>query len=343
LADTLNNQSTELNDEFVVSVVVPVYNEEEGIDALFDRVIKVLNGLGEQFEIVCVDDGSSDSSAKIIRRWIERHQEIRLISLTRNFGKERAMAAGLDYAIGQVVIPIDADLQDPPELIPEMLNKWREGFEMVIAARNNRPGDTLVKRRSADYFYRIMNRLSEVPLPRNAGDFRLMDRKVVDTLRNLPERTRFHKGLFAWLGFKTCLLEFDRPERVDGESKWNYWRLWNYAIGGIFSFSAAPLKVWTYIGTLSAITGFVYATYIIVRTLIFGIDVPGYASLLVLMLFLNGLSMIGIGVVGEYVGRIFEEVKRRPIYLVNSVEGGNGPTTVQAPVPIVRGPGDHSL
>ncbi len=230
-----------------LSIVVPMYNEAQCIDAFFQRLLDVIAPLNFTYEIICVDDGSTDATCALIKPWISINPNIKVIRLTRNFGKERALAAGIDHASGDAVIPIDADLQDPPEVIPDLLEKWREGFKMVIASRSSRPGDTHLKRLSASSFYRIMNHFSEMALPANAGDFRLMDRCVVDALKRLPERTRFHKGLFAWLGFETATVYYARPERVMGQTKWHYWKLWNYALEGIFSFSTAPLKLWTYV------------------------------------------------------------------------------------------------
>jgi glycosyltransferase involved in cell wall biosynthesis len=303
-----------------LSIIVPIYNEARCIDQFFAKLLPVLDGSQCPYEIICVDDGSKDDSAALIREWMNRDVAIKLIKLTRNFGKERALAAGIDHAKGDATIPIDVDLQDPPEIIIDLIDRWQQGYDMVAASRRNRPGDTRIKRQSANWFYRIMNRFSEVSLPAHAGDFRLLDRRVVDALKRLPESARFHKGLFAWVGFNTCIVEFDRGDRVQGNSKWSYWKLWNFALDGIFSFSTAPLKLWSYMGVITACAGFIYAAFIVVRTLIYGTDVPGYASLLVLLLVLNGFSMIGIGVVGEYVGRIFAEVKNRPLYLVDSIE-----------------------
>ncbi len=311
-----------------LSLVVPMYNEESCVDRFFENVLAILNGTCLSYEVICVDDGSSDATVPAIREWMRKYPNICLVRLTRNFGKEMALAAALDHASGAAVIPIDADLQDPPELIPQMIELWQQGAQMVVATRRERPGDSKAKRLSANGFYRVMNLFSEVSLPGHAGDFRLMDRKVVDAIRQLPEATRFHKGLYAWLGFKTYEIEFERPARQSGNSKWNYWRLWNYALDGLFSFTTAPLKVWSYLGSLVALSGFVYAGFMVLRTLIQGIDVPGYASLLVLMLILNGLTMIGVGVVGEYVGRIFTETKRRPKYLVDEIEPGNSRAVV---------------
>ena len=303
-----------------LSIIVPMYNEAQCINAFFQRLLDVIAPLNYTCEIICVDDGSTDATCALIKPWISINPNIKVIRLTRNFGKERALAAGIDHASGDAVIPIDADLQDPPEVIPDLLEKWREGFKMVIASRSSRPGDTRFKRLSALGFYRIMNHFSEMALPANAGDFRLMDRCVVDALKQLPERTRFHKGLFAWLGFETATVYYARPERVMGQTKWHYWKLWNYALEGIFSFSTAPLKLWTYVGITTAFAGFMYAIYTVVRTLTLGIDIPGYASLLVILLILNGFCLIGIGVLGEYIGRIFIEVKQRPLYLIDSIQ-----------------------
>jgi glycosyltransferase involved in cell wall biosynthesis len=312
-----------------LSIVVPMFNEAPCIDAFFQRLLDVMASLKHTYEIICIDDGSTDATCEMIKPWISINPNIKIIRLTRNFGKERALAAGIDHATGDAVIPIDADLQDPPEVIPELLEKWLEGFKMVIAARSSRPGDTRFKRLSALSFYRIMNCFSEMVLPANAGDFRLMDRCVVDALKQLPERTRFHKGLFAWIGFETATVYYSRPERESGQTKWQYWKLWNYALEGIFSFSTAPLKLWTYVGVTTAFAGFIYAIYTVLRTLMLGIDVPGYASLLVILLILNGFCLIGIGVLGEYIGRIFIEVKQRPLYLIDSIQQNQDPVQVE--------------
>ena len=320
----------------LLSIVVPMYNEAHSIDAFFECLLDVLTRCGQPFEVICVDDGSTDATADKVRAWLNDDPRIVRVELTRNFGKERALAAGFDHTSGDAVIPIDADLQDPPEVILDLVAQWRLGYDMVVASRRGRPGDSALKRHSAAWFYRIMNHLSEVPLPENAGDFRLLDRKVVDALRNLGERTRFHKGLYAWLGYRTSIIQYDRPDREAGESKWSYWRLWNHALDGIFSFSTAPLRLWSYVGGLLALAGFVYAGFIVARTLVQGVDVPGYASLLVLMLLVNGLIMIGIGVVGEYVGRIFTEVKKRPTYLVEAIEQGADAPPEASRTPVER-------
>lgn len=304
-----------------ISVVVPLYNEEASCDAFFQQVLPILASVTPKYEVVCVNDGSSDRTKEHLADWHYKDTRIKVLNLTRNFGKEHALAAGLDHARGQAVIPMDADLQDPPEVIPEMVAKWREGHDVVLALRVDRRVDAPTKRLTASLFYRIMAWLSDVPVPANAGDFRLLDRRVVDAFCALPERTRFSKGLFAWLGFRQAEVRYMRRSRVAGASKWQYWRLWNLAIEGISSFSTLPLRIWTYLGVLVAACAMLFATFIVVRTLVLGVDVPGYASLVVLLSLFSGINMIGLGIVGEYLGRVFLEVKRRPLYLVRDSLG----------------------
>jgi glycosyltransferase involved in cell wall biosynthesis len=304
-----------------ISLVVPMYNEELNIDYLFERLLSVLSPLDINYEIVCINDGSRDDT---LGRLIEFHHqtpEIKVINLSRNYGKEIALSAGLDYANGNAVIPIDADLQDPPELIPELVAKWHEGYDVVLATRRRRQGETWLKQVTANVFYRTIERISHVPIPRDTGDFRLMDRCVVEALKRIPERTRFMKGLFAWVGFKQTTVLYDRPSRHKGATTWNYWRLWNFALDGITSFSFIPLKIWSYIGLSVAIPSFFYASFLVIRTLIFGIDFPGYASIMVAILFLGGIQLVSLGVIGEYLGRVYEEVKGRPLYLVRETYG----------------------
>jgi glycosyltransferase involved in cell wall biosynthesis len=304
-----------------ISVVVPLYNEELNIDYLFERLLSVLSRLDTRYEIVCVNDGSKDNTIGCLIEHHHQNPKIKVVNLSRNYGKEIALSAGLDYANGNAVIPIDADLQDPPELIAELVDKWREGYDVVYATRRSRQGESWVKRFTANVFYRTIDSLSQVPIPRNTGDFRLLDRRVVDALKRMPERTRFMKGLFAWVGFKQTSVVYDRPPRYKGETKWNYWKLWNFAIDGITSFSFLPLKVWSYVGLLVAIPSFFYASFLVIRTLIFGIDFPGYASIMVAVLFLGGVQLVSLGVLGEYLGRVYEEVKGRPLYLVRESYG----------------------
>ena len=306
-----------MNDRRKVSIVVPLYNESEGVQKLYDALRFVFTQLADiDFEVVCVDDGSRDDTLTKLLPLAEQDQRFHIVELSRNFGKEAALTAGIDESTGDAVIPFDADLQDPPELIPEMIKAWLDGAEVVLACRANRDVDTFLKRRTAEFFYQVHNRLSTIKIPKNVGDFRLMDRVVVDALKQLPEHHRFMKGLFAWVGFKTVTIEYARKERSAGDSKFSGWKLWNFAVEGFTSFSTAPLKFWSYVGAFGAIFTFCYAAMIVGRTLIFGVDVPGYASLLVAVLFFGSLQLISVGVLGEYIGRIYMETKNRPVYLV---------------------------
>jgi glycosyltransferase involved in cell wall biosynthesis len=304
-----------------VSLVAPMYNESEGLDQFFETVTPILDKIGPNWEIVCVNDGSRDDTlAKLIAHH-ERDPRIKVLNFSRNFGKEAGTTAGIDFSRGKAVIPIDADLQDPPELILEMVQKWREGYKVVLATRSERKEDTWVKRHSALMFYRLISAMSEVHIPKNTGDFRLMDRQVVDTLKKLPEKTRFMKGIFAWLGFPTTTIYFERPARFAGQTSWNYWKLWRFALDGIFAFTTLPLQVWTYLGAGISLLSFVYASVLIFRTILNGVEVPGYASTMVAILFLGGIQLTSLGIIGEYVGRIYKEVKGRPIYIVANSYG----------------------
>ncbi len=305
----------------LLSVVVPMYNEEEGLALFFDRLEPVLRAITPDYEIICVDDGSSDRTYRLL---LERHEQdprIKLINLSRNFGKDIALSAGLDHAHGQAVVPIDADLQDPPELIADMMEKWREGYEVVYARRADRGSDTRAKRVTANWFYRIHNYMAEITIPENTGDFRLLDQRVVTALRNLPERNRFMKGLFAWVGYKQTSLEYVRAERAAGDSKWKYWKLWNFALDGITGSSTVPLRIWTYFGLLVFVLAILYAMFLTIRVWVHGVDVPGFASIMVAVLFLGGINILATGIIGEYLGRIFTEVRNRPLYLVREAHG----------------------
>ncbi len=304
-----------------LSIVVPCYNEEPNIDYLFERLISVLEPLEMTYEIVCVNDGSKDNTLKLLVEYHQRNPAIKVVNFSRNFGKEIALTAGIDYTVGDAVIPIDADLQDPPELIVEMIAKWREGYDVVYATRRSRQGESWIKKITAQSFYRIIQRLTSVEIPPDTGDFRLMDRKVVEALKQLPESNRFMKGLFSWVGYQQTSILYDRDPRFKGQTKWNYWKLWNFAIEGITAFSSKPLKIWSYIGISISLISFIYATFLVIRTFIFGIDVPGYASLIVAILFLGGMQLLSLGILGEYLGRIHNEVKRRPLYLVRESYG----------------------
>ena len=312
---------SEMQENVELSIVIPMYNEEANIDYLFERLQLILNEMQLTYEFICINDGSRDKTLPCLIAHHQCNQNIKIIDLSRNFGKEIALSAGIDFAKGQAVIPIDADLQDPPELLKDLVAKWREGYDVVYATRRSRQSEGWLKRLTAKLFYRIIDRISQVPIPHDTGDFRLIDRQVVEALKQMPERTRFMKGLFAWVGYRQTSIYYDRPQRYKGKTTWNYWRLWNFALDGITSFSMLPLKVWSYMGLSLSLLAFLYATSLILRTLIFGVDVPGYASLMVVVLFLGGVQLITLGVIGEYVGRIFEEVKKRPLYLVRNGYG----------------------
>ena len=302
----------------LLSIVVPVKDEENGIRPFVERVSEILNGIaGKQgWEILFVDDGSSDETIAAIAAAHFREPRVRAISLSRNFGKEAAISAGLEHARGQAVVPMDVDMQDPPEVLVEMVAKWREGYEMVFGVRRNRASDSALKRHTAGLYYRAHNWVSSDKIPENAGDFRLLDRKVVDAIRTLPERNRFMKGLFAWAGFRQTAVEYDRVERNVGASKFNYWKLWTLALDGITAASTAPLRVWSYVGAIIAFFAMCYAVFITSRTLLFGVDMPGYASIMVSVLVLGGVQLISLGILGEYVGRILTETKQRPLYVI---------------------------
>ncbi len=304
-----------------LSIVVPCYNEEPNIDYLFERLISVLEPLEMTYEIVCVNDGSKDNTLKLLVEYHQRNPVIKVVNFSRNFGKEIALTAGIDYTKGDAVIPIDADLQDPPELIGELIAKWREGYDVVYATRRSRQGESWVKKFTAQSFYRVIQGLTAVKIPPDTGDFRLMDRKVVEALKQLPETNRFMKGLFSWVGYQQTSILYDRDPRFKGQTKWNYWKLWNFAIEGITAFSSKPLKIWSYVGVLISLISFIYAGFLVIRTLILGIDVPGYASLIVAILFLGGIQLLSLGILGEYLGRVHDEVKRRPLYLVRESYG----------------------
>lgn len=306
--------------QILVSIVAPFFNES-AMTCLFHRTISdVLQQIAHiDYELICVNDGSRDDTLALLSALAHDDPHMRVIDLSRNFGKEAALTAGLDHAAGDVVIPIDVDLQDPPELIEQMIDKWRAGYDVVLARRANRDTDTLLKRTAAGLFYKLHNKAADVGIPENVGDFRLMDRKVLEALHRLPERRRFMKGLFHWVGFPSVTIDFIRQPRKEGKTKFSGWRLWNFALEGITSFSTLPLRIWTYVGLIVAFVAFIYAVIIIALTLIRGTDTPGYASLMTVMLMLGGIQLIGIGVIGEYIGRIYAETKQRPIYIVRDI------------------------
>ena len=309
------------SDSFLnLSLVIPVFNEAEMVNLFIDRVSRVFKKHPSvSIEFLFVNDGSTDSTLEILLLLQQQDPRVKVVELSRNFGKESALSAGLQIAKGDVVVPIDVDLQDPPEIILEMIEKWRDGYEVVLGRRANRNHDSWAKRTSANWFYRVHNKIANPKLPENVGDFRLMDRCVIDALKTLPESCRFMKGLFAWVGFRTAYIEYTRAQRVAGTSKFNGWKLWNFALEGMTSFSTDPLRIWTYLGLLVSLLAFIFAIFIVFKVIILGVDVPGYASIMVAVTFLGGLQLVGIGVIGEYLGRTYIESKRRPVFLVRRV------------------------
>ena len=301
-----------------ISFIVPMYNEEEMIDIFFNKMEETLKLIPQySYEYICINDGSSDNTLSLLKERAKNNKNLKIISFSRNFYKEQALFAGLAEAKGRCVIPMDADLQDPPELILAFLQKWEDGYEVVYGVRTDRQKDTFFKRLTSNAFYKIFNMIADRPIPANTGDYRLMDKKVVDAILTIQENKLFMKGIFSWVGFKSCGVEYKRPERAAGKTKWNYWKLWNFALDGITASTTLPLRVWTYIGSIIAFISGMYALYIIFRTLFYGVALPGYASLLVFILFFGSVQLIVLGIFGEYIGRIFTEVKRRPRYIVD--------------------------
>jgi glycosyltransferase involved in cell wall biosynthesis len=299
----------------LISVVIPVRNEEETIPVLVERLAQVFDGKAYEGEFVFVNDGSTDRTVELISRFRDADPRIACVDLSRGFGKEIALTAGMQHASGDAIVLIDADLQDPPELIERFVELWQTGYDVVYATRTHRKGESALKRATAFLFYRVVEKTSQIRIPRDTGDFRLMSRRAVDALLLLPEHHRFMKGLFAWVGFPQISVPYERDMRAAGTTKFNYWKLWNFAIEGITSFSTAPLKFATYLGLVIAMISFLYALVIVWQTLLHGNPVPGYPSLMTVILFLGGVQLMTIGVLGEYVGRIFNETKRRPLYL----------------------------
>ena len=302
----------------IVSLIIPCHNESDNLHALYERVHTVMENTGKSWELVCVNDGSKDDTLDQLLSLHQIDPRVVVIDLSRNFGKEAALTAGLDHAYGDCAIPLDADLQDPPELIPELLAKWEEGYDVVNAVRLSRDGESWLKRASAHAFYRIINRMSDVDIPADTGDFRLLSRSVLEAIKKLPERRRFMKGLFAWVGFHTASVHYHREPRYAGKTTWNYWRLWNFAVEGITSFSQVPLQLAAHLGLFVSVLAFLYAVYLIIGTIVYGNPVKGYPSMMVTLLFLGGVQLIALGVIGEYLGRIYEETKGRPVYLIRS-------------------------
>ena len=309
-----------------VTLIVPILNEEKSLPLLFDRLDPALaaikkNHKGLQFKLLFVDDGSTDASALIVRKAKLKHAKIQMISLTRNFGKESALFAGLNHCKTDAAIPMDVDLQDPPEVIDEMITEWRAGADIVDAKRASRSEDSVFQRVTAAGFYRVFNIFSERAMPENVGDFRLFDREVVAALKQIGDKKRFNKEIFSWVGFKTAQVEFARPARAAGASRHSFWRLWNMALDGIFSASTVPLRFWSYVGFMVALFTFLYLLFVILYTLAFGREVPGYSSTIVAVLFFGGLNLLSVGIMGEYIGRIYAEVRNRPNYLIKDSFG----------------------
>ncbi|NWC44779.1 glycosyltransferase family 2 protein [Pseudomonas edaphica] len=299
-----------------ISLVVPLYNEEQAVDGFYRAARQEPLLRNHTVEIVFINDGSTDRTAERVHALAMADSDVMLINFSRNFGKEAALFAGLEYATGDAVIPMDVDLQDPVEVIPQLLAEWQNGADVVLAKRRNRASDGYLKRHSASLFYHLLNRIAYTHIEENVGDFRLMDRKVVDVIKALPEQQLFMKGVLSWAGFTVAIVEYDRAPRATGQSKFNAWKLWNLALDGITSFSTLPLRLWSYIGGCISLVALVYAGFLIVDKVLFGNDVPGYPSLMTAILFLGGVQLIGIGILGEYVGRIYMEAKHRPRYVV---------------------------
>lgn len=308
----MNNQKKK------ISLVVPFFNEGVAVSHFFSRVYTALKPILQIYdiEVVCVNDGSKDDTLDQLIKCKSIHNGIRILDFSRNFGKEAAITAGLDYATGDAVIPIDSDLQHPPEAILEMVKEWESGFEVVLARRIDRETDGKLQKVTAKAFYEVSRYITHVEIPADVGDFRLMDARVVESVRSLRESCRFMKGIFAWVGFRTTVIDYKVEPREHGQSSFNTWKLWNFAIEGIASFSTVPLRVWSYIGGLISAFAFLYGIFLVFKTVLFGVDTPGYASLMVIILLFSGIQLIGIGVLGEYLGRVFLEVKNRPKYIV---------------------------
>lgn len=300
-----------------LTIVVPAYNESEGLRAFHERLSAVFEQLDLTCSVLYVDDGSRDDTYAIMCALRDADPRVATLRLSRNFGKELALTAGLDHADADAVVVIDADLQDPPELIPAFIEQWRAGFDVVYGTRASRAGETRFKKFTASIFYRVMGRLSQTPLPRDTGDFRLLSRRALDALKKVRERQRFMKGLFAWVGYRQKAVVYARDPRFAGETKWNYWKLWNFAIDGITSFSGAPLKAASYVGFVVALCSFVFGGWIIVKALLYGDPARGYPTIMATVLFLGGVQLMALGVIGEYLGRMYLEVKQRPLYLID--------------------------
>lgn len=300
-----------------ISILIPAYNEQEVLQHLYERLGKLADNVDNySFEFLFVNDGSRDRTLEIIMSFAAKDPRVAYVNLSRNFGKEIAMIAGLDHVTGDATVIIDADLQDPPELIPKMIKYWENGFDDVYARRNSRAGETWFKKATSELFYRLLKKSTTVPIQQDTGDFRLLDRRCVDALRQFRESQRYTKGMFSWIGFKKKEITYDRDPRIAGETKWNYLKLVNLAIDGITSFTTAPLRIASILGILVSFAAFIYIVYLVVRTTAYGSDLAGYPSMMAVILFLGGVQLLSLGVIGEYIGRIFNETKQRPLYFV---------------------------
>lgn len=315
---------------FDLVVIVPAYNEGSGLREFHGRLSAVLDAMDLRTGVLYVDDGSQDDTWAVISTLREHDSRVAGLRLSRNFGKEHALTAGIDNTDADAVIVIDADLQDPPELIPQFVQWWREGYDIVYGTRASRAGETRLKKWTASAFYRVMQRVSTTPLPRDTGDFRLLNRRVVDAIKRLRERQRFMKGLFAWVGYRQKSVIYDRDARHAGKSKFDYWRLWNFALEGITSFSTAPLRIATYVGLLTSLLAFCFGLYVLGKALIYGDPVRGYPTLMLVILFLGGVQLMALGLIGEYLGRLYMEAKQRPLYLVEEHRAARAEDTTPA-------------
>lgn len=308
----------------MLSVAIPVLNEERGLTRLQERLVAVLDGLGRPWEVIFVDDGSRDGTAAQLLALNARDPRFKAVILSRNFGKEIAVAAGLRYAAGAAAIVMDGDLQHPPEIIPALVRQWEQGYDVVYGERSNRETDTTLHRFMAQVFYGVFKKMSRTELPQGAGDFRLVDRRVVDVLNRMDERARFNKGLFAWVGFRSIGVPYEVAARGDGRSRWRWRQLMRFALDGIVSFTTIPLRVWSYLGLFVSACAFLFALYILVEALVFGINAPGFPTLIISVMFFSGVQLISLGVIGEYLGRVYDEVKGRPLFVVAREIGVGG-------------------
>lgn len=308
-----------MHEEALISIIAPMYNEEAAIDIFFAEMRKFLAECPYQYEIVCVNDGSKDNTLDILKKYAEEDNRIKVVSFSRNFGKERALYAGLKYSSGDAVIPIDVDLQNPPMTIKTFLAKWEEGYDIVYGVRENRKNEGRLRRFLSKKFYEFYNLISEQKAPYNATDFRLMDRKVVNAVLRIREKHLFMKGIFNWVGYKSCPVSYNHADRAAGNSKFNFWRLWNLALDGITGSSTLPLRIWTYLGGGIAFVSFVIALFFLIKTILWGDPVQGFPTLVILLLFFGGIQLIALGIMGEYIGRIMIEVKNRPLYIVDEL------------------------